>query len=205
MENVIELTEVTYDQKKLQKWYLEVKKHTVDKGLFVYQTQQRSTLPYYKWNGRRLNNDILKESNYPNEYANCDEVIELYGLFNFNERPSCALVIYEPNFIFNPHKDEGRTSYIAFPIFPDGGGAGIDFYSTEVLSEDGKNIWLDKHDDKYSIGHHKYSTKHPTLINVENPHGCRNDNRDRVYLQIDIYEKFNSIKQRIKDGIFFTK
>jgi len=204
MENIIELTEITYDQKKLQNWYLEVKKHTVDKGLFVYQTQQSSAPPHYKWNGRRLNNDILKESSYPNEYAECDEIIELYGLFNFKERPSCALVIYEPNFIFDPHKDDGRTSYIAFPIFPDDGGVGIDFYSTEVLSEDGKIIWLDKHDDKYSIGHHKYSTKHPTLINVEKPHGCRNDNRNRVYLQIDVYEKFNSIKQQIKDGIFFT-
>jgi hypothetical protein len=204
MENVIELTQVTYDQKKLQKWYLEVKKHTVDKGLFVYQTQQWSTPPDYKWNGRRLNNDVLKESSYSNEYADCGEIKELYELFNFKERPSCALVIYEPNFIFDPHKDDGRTSYIAFPIFPDDGGVGIDFYSTEVLSEDEKIIWLDKHDDKYSIGQHKYSTKHPTLINVEKPHGCRNDNRNRVYLQIDVYEKFNSIKQRIKDGIFFT-
>lgn len=204
MENVIELTEVTYDQKKLQKWYLEVKKHTVDKGLFEYQEQQWSTPPHYKWNGRRLNNDILKESSYPNKYANCDEIIKLYGLFNFKKRPTCALVIYEPNFIFDPHKDDGRTSYIAFPIFPDDGGVGIDFYSTEVLSKDGKIIWLDKHDDKYSIGHHKYSTEHPTLINVENPHGCRNDNRNRVYLQIDVYEKFNSIKQRINDGTFFT-
>ncbi len=81
----------------------------------------------------------------------------------------------------------------------------IDFYSTEILCEDGKNVWLDKHDDKYFIGQHKYSTKHPTLINVEKPHGVRNDNRDRVYLHMDVYEKFNSIKQRIKDGIFFTK
>ena len=205
MENVIELTEVTYDQKKLQKWYLEVKKHTVDKGLLEYQEQQWSTPPDYKWNGRRLNNNILKKSNYPNEYANCDEVNELYGLFNFNKRPGCALVIFEPNFTFYPHKDGGRTSYIAFPIFPDDGGVGIDFYSTEILCEDGKNVWLDKHDDKYFIGQHKYSTKHPTLINVEKPHGVRNDNRDRVYLHIDVYEKFNSIKQRIKDGIFFTK
>ena len=80
MENVIELSKITYDQKKLQKWYLEVKKHTVDKGLFEYQEQQWSTPPDYKWNGRRLINDILKKSSYPYEYADCEEIIELYKL-----------------------------------------------------------------------------------------------------------------------------
>lgn len=205
MENIIELTQVTFNQKKLQEWYLEVKKHTVDKGLFEYQEQQWSSPPTYKWKGRRLTNDILQESSYKKQYSECDEAKELYNLFNFDTTPYGVFIIYEPNFVFYPHKDSGRTCYIAFPVFPDDGGAPIDFYSTDVLKENGKSVWLEKHDDNYHIGQHKYSTKHPTLVNVEQPHGVRNDNRDRVHFQIDLYEKFDLIKQQIHNGTFFTK
>jgi len=214
---MLTLTDVIYDQKKLQKWYLEIKKHAVDTNIFKFQSDdiQTGIDKSEVWNGRLLSNITLLYSNgFQKSYADYVEVQELYNLFNFKNFARtgklCAnndvnLMISDPYFNFYPHIDninkdieDTRRCVLMFPILPDDGGVGLDIYTKSIFPHG-----IPPHNDRHHLGCYKYSTKYPTLTNAEVPHGIRNDNRFRVILQIDVYEPFISCKQRIKDGTFY--
>lgn len=203
-DRVYEIKELTYDRLALVDYYHSVKHLALDysetrenaaKGLFTSVT-------------------LVGDDYIDNEFHDNPLIKGIMDLFNPKVKPidsgNVAITIYQPGFQFNPHTDFSRKSVIMFPILPEDGGKGLDFYSEEILGEDAHLVHTEQgsisagHDDEFFLGTCHYSTIHPTLMDTERVHGVRNDDRTRVYLQISMYDMFEDVVKMIKSGEFLN-
>lgn len=113
------------------------------------------------------------------------------------------IIWYKPGFSFEPHVDHRAASTVMFPIFPEDGGAPIDFYYREDIQLEAgvaanfKNK-LTNADINYT---HYYSTHYPTIFNSHWIHGVRTVDRDRAYLRVRLSESFNNIIEKFNNHI----
>ena len=113
------------------------------------------------------------------------------------------IIWYKPGFTFEPHVDHRAASTVMFPIFPEDGGAPIDFYYREDIQlEAGVAADFKKQLTSNDINHtHYYNTSYPTIFNSHWIHGVRTVDRDRAYLRVRLDESFSSIMEKFKKNI----
>lgn len=197
------LTDIKYDQNALNDFWEIIKPKVLE--MYNFQSSKiQKDLDQQVWNGRRL--DSLWMWKYLGfGYEKCAEINRLLKLFNkkFNiVITDFCFVVYEPRFEFFPHIDEGRKVYIAFPVAPSDGGVPINFYENKINEDD--NLTPGQLLETYN-----YSTIHPTLVDVTQYHGVKNDDNWRVYLQLDLGKNvknitFENCKKRLKKGTFYN-
>lgn len=203
-DRIYEITEITYDRKRLEDFYNRVKHLSVDYS----EIRNRAT------KGLFSSIKLDKDNHEGKEFLDYPEISEIVERFNPVKKKigngNIAITVYQPYFEFHPHTDFSRKSVIMIPILPEDGGKGLDFYSDEILGDDAHLVHTDEqamapgHDEKFYLGTCEYSTIHPTLMDTERVHGVRNDDRTRVYLQISIYDMFEDTVKRIKSGEFLN-
>lgn len=191
----ITINNITYNMLALQEFYSEIKHFAVD-----YSSIRGNAVA-------GLFSSIKVESMEGKEWLDYPIITDLVSKFNPVDRPiengNISIVVYQPGFNFHPHTDFSRKAVIMFPIYPIDGGAPIDFYTKEILENATKDN-RPAHDEKYYIGSVFYSTKHPTIMNTDMPHGVRNVDNERVYLQFSVYDEYDYCAERIKSGEFLN-
>jgi hypothetical protein len=204
-DRIYEIKEITYDRLELLDFYNSVKHLALD-----YSESRENAI------SGLFTSVTLAGDDYENqEFHDFPVIKNIMDMFNpvvkTLESGNLALAIYQPGFQFQPHTDFSRNAVIMFPILPEDGGVGIDFYSEEILGENAHLVHTDQqanapgHDDEFYLGTCQYSTIHPTLMDCgKRVHGVRNDNRIRVYLQVSMYDKFEDIVKMIKSGKFLN-
>jgi hypothetical protein len=204
VDRICTIDQIPYDIEKLQKFYEKVKDHAVDYS----SLRKRATKGLFK----SIKVDDLEDGG---SFLHYPEVAELVEKFNPITQPithgNIAVTVYQPGFLFHPHIDFSRRSCIMFPIFPTDGGALVDYYDNEILGEQPKVMshgqGAGEHDEEYYLGSFRYSNTHANIMNVEKVHGVRNVGSvasERVYLQISIYDDYQTCMDRMKPGEFLN-
>jgi hypothetical protein len=203
-DRVYEIKEITYDRLELLDFYNSVKHLALDYS----EIRERAT------DGLFSSVTLVGDEYMDEEFHDYPVIKKYMDMFNPVKQEigsgNVALTIYQPGFQFHPHTDFSRKSVIMFPILPEDGGVGLDFYSEEILGENAHLVHTDEqamapgHDDEFFLGTCQYSTIHPTLMDTERVHGVRNDHRTRVYLQISMYDMFDDVVKMIKSGEFLN-
>lgn len=207
------ITQLTYDQTKLQTLYQRLKHLEIDYS----ELREKAVGGLFG----SITLDEFDEDDEPVPGKNFmlePEVVELVECFNPSHEintGNIAITVYQPGFQFHPHIDFSRLSVLMFPILPggDAGHAPIDYYDDAILGEvpedyltnKEQNIGADNHIEEHYLGSAYYSHIHPTLANTQRVHGVRNDTDDvRVFLQISLYDKYEDLLERIKTGEFLN-
>jgi len=203
-DRIYEIKELTYDRLALVDYYHSVKHLAIDYS----EIRDKAT------NGLFSSVTLAGDDYIDNEFHDNPLIKGIMDQFNPKVKSldsgNVAITIYQPGFQFHPHTDFSRKSVIMFPILPEDGGMGLDFYSEEILGDEAHLVHTEQgsisagHDDEFFLGTCEYSTIHPTLMDTERVHGVRNDDRTRVYLQISMYEMFEDVVKMIKSGEFLN-
>jgi hypothetical protein len=204
---LLELTQLTYDRNKLKEIFNSVKSYARIKGLpwrgkpgVNLDTEKAKCLVIQY--GDHMMLDSTKSHLSYNLLEN-DYIKSLVSKINFGHRiteNNIDIIWYRPGFVFEPHTDSYSHSTLMWPIYPDSGGAPIDFYEKEgveiKLPCEYKNIVSDS-DIVYT---HFYSTSYPTVFNSHKIHGVKSVNEERVYLRLRLNESFEDLMKKYKDG-----
>lgn len=203
-DRVYEIKEMTYDRLALVDFYNSVKHLALD------YSEVRKNATEGLFTSVTLAGDEYEDQEF-HDFPVIKNIMDSFNpVVKTIESGNIALTIYQPGFQFHPHTDFSRKSVIMFPILPEDGGKGLDFYSEEILGEDAHLVHTEQgsiaagHDDEFFLGTCQYSTIHPTLMDTERVHGVRNDDRTRVYLQISMYDMFEDVVKMIKSGDFLN-
>jgi hypothetical protein len=204
---LLELTELSYDRSQLKDIFDAVKSHARIKGLpwrgkpgVNLDTEKAKCLVIQ--HGEHMMLDSTKAHLSYNLLTN-DYIKSLVSKINFGHKiteHNIDIIWYRPGFVFEPHTDAYSHSTLMWPIYPDGGGAPIDFYHRDgieiKLPGEYKNIVTDN-DIIYT---HYYSTEYPTVFNSHRIHGVKSVNEDRVYLRLRLNESFDELLTKYKNG-----
>lgn len=203
-DHVKELTHITYDRNALEAFYHSIK-HKAKDYIEIHTDDIDPDSPYVRCICPKCL-QIGKHEHSGNKHQfirhlerfNNPEVNRLTSLLtpyiksDQNNYP--VLWIYNPGFSLPPHKDVTRSCSIMVPILPAAGGATVHLYNDDLPVIQTKTYKTVEHNDQYLLGVHRYSTKHPTVLNASKViHGVQPVSDLRVFINFSGYCEWDSI------------
>ncbi len=206
---LLELTSLSYDRLRLLEIFNHAKPYARLKGLKwrerpnTLTTVDRATSVVIQYGDYMMLDSTKQNLSY--DFLQHEYIRNLVGSLNFSHEivsSNIDIIWYRPGFEFEPHTDHYAAATMMWPIFPEDGGAPIDFYYKEGLNfvRGEANGFKDTVGNDDIIYTHYYSTTYPAIFNSHWIHGVRKVTRERAFLRLRINEYFESIVEKHTAG-----